>query len=206
MSTKESLRTKKLLDGFDGAMKTADWGKKKWRTSIARRHIGAGGSRIFLVHGRNIKAASWIRSCLTQIGMRTIEWDQAIHLTGSASPYILDTVRSGMSAANATIVLFTGDEEVKLRQELRQPGETENEGYQSRPNVWLEAGIALAIDRERTIFIEYGNCRGASDLGDVQFIRYAEGDPVNEFLRVLAARLMTAGCKSNLLNIVHSNG
>jgi hypothetical protein len=183
-------------------MKPVDRVRQTLRTAAARRNIGTAGSRIFLVHGRDLEAASWMRECLSQLGMRTIEWNEAISLTGSASPYILDVVRAGMNAADATVVLFTGDEEVELRPNLQKANEAHTTGYQSRPNVWLEAGISLAIDRSKTIFIEYGDCRTASDLNGIHFLHCSEDTPINEFMRTLATRLITAGCKANLANMV----
>lgn len=175
-------------------LKPLFWGRHKLRTALARRQVGAPGQRVFLVHGRDDQAVGLMRRCLEDVGMQIILWDDAIKLTGSGTPYILDIVRAGMRGADATVVLFTEDEDVSLRPDFRKIGEQDVAGRQARPNVWLEAGMSLAIDKTRTILVELGVCRAASDLSGLNFLRTHElNDP--KFIQALANRLRAAGCK-----------
>ena len=57
----------------------------------------------------------------------------------------------------------------------------------------LEAGMALALDRDRTIIVEVPPLRGMSDLDGIHTVRFSEGDPTER--NSLANRLKTAGCK-----------
>lgn len=64
-------------------------------------------------------------------------------------------------------MLLTPDDEVRLHRDLVQPGDPRGEGEvtcQPRPNVFLEAGMALAYKPDQTIFVEIGVVRQASDL------------------------------------------
>jgi predicted nucleotide-binding protein len=150
---------------------------------------------VFLIHGRDDRASQGMRTFLRDLGLYPLEWGQAVRLTDSGSPYILDVVRAGMEHSQGALVLFTPDEKVELRSELCHPGETEA-GVQSRPNVWIEAGMALAMHPNRTIFVEIGPHRSASDLSGLSFVRLKSGNPTG--LLELAQRLQGIGCAVDL--------
>jgi predicted nucleotide-binding protein len=165
---------------------------KSLRKASAARAFGKRSS-VFLIHGRDIPVNQLVRSLLEKLDIHVIGWEKAVSLTGSAAPFVLDIVTAGMKAADAAVVLFTPDEDVSLVSELRETQESGCEGRQSRPNVWIEAGMALALDRDAVVLIEYGNCRSASDLSGLHFLRF-DTSQVDRFLGILANRLRAAGC------------
>ncbi|MBL8223562.1 MAG: nucleotide-binding protein, partial [Bryobacterales bacterium] len=67
-------------------------------------------------------------------------------------------------------------------------GET---AFQPRPNVILEAGMALATDEARTILVSTGALRGMSDLDGRHVVRLNNSA---ERRNDLAQRLKIAGC------------
>jgi predicted nucleotide-binding protein len=82
---------------------------------------------------------------LRALDVRPLEWEQLVSGTGSASPYVGDVVRRAFDVCQAVVVLMTPDDEARLRPELRDEGEPEEAlTGQPRPNVLLEAGMALA--------------------------------------------------------------
>jgi hypothetical protein len=91
------------------------------------------------------------------------------------------------------IVVFSPDEEVSLREDLcTDPGDYESSGgFQSRPNVFIESGMALARDEKQTILLEIGHNRHASDLTGLHFLRLSN-DAASK--NALFHRLSTAGC------------
>ena len=99
-----------------------------------------------------------------------------------------------MGTAQAVVVVLTAEDEARLlptlSREHESTDETELRG-QPRPNVLLEAGMALAVDAEHTILVEVGPFRHASDLDGLNAVRLSN-DPSGRY--ALRNRLITAGC------------
>ena len=71
----------------------------------------------------------------------------ALTATGEASPHIDDVLAKGLSMAQAVVVLMTPDDEARLQPRYHQQDEPSDETVltgQPRPNVFIEAGMALA--------------------------------------------------------------
>jgi predicted nucleotide-binding protein len=146
--------------------------------------------RVFVVHGHDLDARSQMFTFLRAIGLEPIEWEQAVQETGSASPLVLDVVRAGFALARAAVILFTGDDRV---QSLRSAAAGANDfELQPRPNVLIEAGMALATHRDRTVFVQFGSLREASDLAGLAALRM-DGWPSAK-RNALVERLRVAGC------------
>ena len=117
---------------------------------------------VFLVRGRNHGKNEQLRSTLSsEFGIRTIDWEDARSAAGT-TPSIMETVRKGITMSHATIVLFTDDDAAELRTELVEDGDIEaqpsyrlGQRRQARPNVFIEAGIALGMRPRRTIFVTW---------------------------------------------------
>ena len=93
--------------------------------------------------------------------------------------------------AQAFLVLMTPDERVVLRPELRKGGGDASQALQARPNVILEAGMALAKDEARTILVSVGPMRPMSDLSGRHLI-HLNNTPQRR--NELVQRLKIAGC------------
>jgi predicted nucleotide-binding protein len=153
---------------------------------------------VFVIHGRDERLRSGLFDFLRSIDLMPLEWAHAVEQTKKGTPYVGEILDAAFSRAQAIVVLLTPDDEVRLRKELRAPGEVaqefELEG-QARPNVLFEAGMAMARSPERTILVEIGNLRPFSDVGGRHAIRM---DNSFERRQLLANRLRTAGCTVNL--------
>lgn len=151
--------------------------------------------KVFVVYGRDDKQKDFFFDFLRRLQLNPIEFEEAIRLTGSGSPYIGDAVSTALKHAQVVLVLFTGDDLAHLRPELVRDSDGEFEkrpSPQPRPNVILEAGMALALDRNRTIIVEIPPLRGISDLHGVHVVRFGKGEATER--NNLANRLETAGC------------
>ena len=152
---------------------------------------------VFVVHGRNQAARDAMFAFLRAIDLHPMEWSEARHLTGKASPYIGEILDSAFSHARAVVVLFTPDDEARLRTQLQgenePPFEVELTG-QARPNVLFEAGIAMGRDQNRTVLVELGSLRPFSDIGGRHTVRL---DNSTTQRHELARRLESAGCSVN---------
>ncbi len=153
---------------------------------------------VFVVHGRNLAARDALFDFLRAIDLHPLEWSEAVQATGKASPYIGEILDAAFSRAHAIVVLFSPDDEARLREAFRvasdPPHETQLTG-QARPNVLFEAGMAMGRNQDRTILVELGNLRPFSDVGGRNTIRL---DNSSQRRQDLAQRLRSAGCPVNL--------
>lgn len=151
-------------------------------------------SRVMVVHGRNLDAAAAIVKFLESLGLRPIAWEEAVRQTGRGAPYNLEAVQAAMSAAQAVVVVMTAEDGAALLEPLARPGDSDGEtrlAGQPRPNVFFEAGLAMGIDAARTLFVELGSIRNASDLDGLNVVRLTNATESRASLR---DRLRTAGC------------
>ena len=143
---------------------------------------------VFVVHGRNKKARDSMFTFLRCFGLRPLEWEQARSLTGLSSPSTIDVVKAGIAASQCVLVLFTGDDEARLR-----PGYgAEPLTPQPRPNVLFEAGWGMATaGRKSSILVRLGVVREISDLSGLNEIRLTN---LPDSRKALCDRLRDAGC------------
>jgi predicted nucleotide-binding protein len=146
---------------------------------------------ILVVYGQDEDTRRDMFSFLHSLHLLPIEWNDAVARTGKASPYVGEILKTAFSMAQAFLVLMTPDEQAVLRPELRKTPRDENIGFQPRPNVILEAGMALATDEARTILVSTGVLRGMSDLDGRHVVRL---DNSPERRNDLVQRLKVAGC------------
>ena len=159
----------------------------------------SGDSRnVFVVDGRNNAAREALFTFLRAIGLHPLEWSEIVQATGKASPYIGEVLDRRFSMAQAVVVLLTPDDEAQLREPYWRPSDPYYETHltpQPRPNVLVEAGMALGLFPERTVIVEIGELRPVGDIGGRQVIRMND---TAEKRHELAQRLKTAGCATNL--------
>jgi predicted nucleotide-binding protein len=153
---------------------------------------------VMVVHGRDAKARTAMFAFLRAIDLRPIEWSTAVQATGSASPYIGQVLDSAFSLATAVVVIFTPDEDARLRDALHSGNDPTYEKEltgQARPNVIFEAGMAFGRHPERTVLVEMGKLRPFSDIAGRHALRINNSA---ERRNELASRLRTAGCAVNV--------
>ena len=152
---------------------------------------------VFVVSGRNRMAHDALFEFLRSIDLHPLEWPEVVSATGKASPYIGEILDAAFSRAQAVLVLFTPDDEARLRESFRadneHPHETQLTG-QARPNVLFEAGMAMGRNPDRTILVELGTLRPFTDVAGIHVIRL---DNTSQRRQELAQRLQAAGCPVN---------
>ncbi|MGW6442340.1 TIR domain-containing protein [Lentzea sp. NPDC055074] len=148
---------------------------------------------VFVIHGRDKKARHEFYTFLRAIGLAPIEWTEVLGETGKGLPHIGEVLRNVMSKGRAIIVLSTPDEITQLKpehaddeddRELRPTG-------QARPNVIFEAGMAFALEPDRTLLVEFGKVRRFTDIDGYHAVRL---DNSAEKRQLLAQRLEGIGC------------
>lgn len=153
--------------------------------------------RVFVVHGRNSEARDAMFDFLRSIGLKPIEWEEALQWTEHASPYIGEVLDVAFNKAQAVVVLMTPDEVAYLQPTYgHSPTDTETQpAPQARPNVLFEAGMAIGRNAQRTVLVELGSVRPFSDVAGRHAIRMSNDASKR---KDLAQRLKTAGCAVNL--------
>lgn len=151
--------------------------------------------KVMVVLGRNAGAGKALFEFLRTIDLRPLEWTQLVGAANRGAPYIGQVLDEAFAQAQAVVVLSTPDDIAFLRPELVPEDDPEDEAVpmgQARPNVFYEAGMAIGRFPTRTIFVEVGTMRSASDLSGIHAVRMDDGP---ECRRDLAQRLENAGCE-----------
>jgi predicted nucleotide-binding protein len=132
---------------------------------------------VFVVHGRDNDAVEMVFAFLREVGLQPAAFEDARRMTGRPMPYIGEVLEAAFANAQAVLVLFTPDERVELAKRLRPRDQPIQVEHQPRPNVLIEAGVALTTHPDRTVIVEMGNVRNISDLAGRHMVRMAEDTP-----------------------------
>jgi predicted nucleotide-binding protein len=131
---------------------------------------------------------------LRALDLAPLEWSQLVSFTQEGSPYVGGVLERAFEVAQAAVVIFSPDDEARLAERLwaedERSDETDFRG-QARPNVFFEAGLAFGRFPSKTILVEVGDLRPASDLAGRHVIRL---DNSSERRQELAQRLEDAEC------------
>ena len=161
----------------------------------ARPNIGqdpaiATKRKVMVIYGHDDEANRALFSWLRAIGLELMEWSQLVQLSGNASPYVGEVLEQAFKNAQAVVAFFTPDEHVAGRGVSL--AEKNSWRLQARPNVLIEAGMALVTHPQHTIFVVLGSQELPSDLAGRHYIRLNNtSGPLYE----LANRLADAGCE-----------
>lgn len=150
---------------------------------------------VFVVHGRNKVIRDAVFDFLRSVGLNPMEFEEVRRLTGKPSPYIGEILDAAFDRAQAVVVVFSGDDEARLRVGLQGSDDPPHETSptpQARANVLFEAGMAMGRDAGRTILVEFGKLRPFSDLAGRHTVRMTTGSATER--KILVERLSSAGC------------
>ncbi len=151
-------------------------------------------TKVFVVHGRNKIMRNAMFSFLRTIGLVPLEWNKVVLATEKSAPSISEIIDKGFSMAQATVIVFTGDDEARLHSKFHSKNEPKHEVqlmFQPRANVLYEAGMAMGLYPERTVLVEIGKVKLFSDISGLYTVRL---DNSTQTRQDLALRLKNAGC------------
>jgi predicted nucleotide-binding protein len=154
--------------------------------------------KVFVVHGRNAVARKAMFEFLRAIGLNPLEWSQIVAATGKPAPYIGEVLNKGFSMAKAVVVLWTPDDEARLKEAYRKPDDPAHEAQltgQARPNVLFEAGMAMGLHPNRTVLVELGTLRPFTDVLGRHVVKLNDSVARRQDL---ATRLKSVGCSVDL--------
>jgi predicted nucleotide-binding protein len=150
---------------------------------------------VMVVYGRDARLKDAIFVFLRSLGLHPIEWETAVRSTGDATPYNRQVISAAFSAAQAVVVILSGDDEGRLLERFRQTTDEAHERNltpQARLNVIFEAGMAFGSRASQTVLVEVGKLRPFSDIAGMNVVRF-DGSDLKR--RAFMNRLETAGCK-----------
>jgi hypothetical protein len=153
-----------------------------------------------VAHGRDEQARQAVFAFLRALDLQPLEWGEMVKRTHQASPYTGDVVELAFRQARAVVVLFTPDEEARLHPDLwgtDEDGQERNLSERPRPNVILEAGMALMSHPKETTILEIGRVQPISNLAGRNVVRITNAGEIAPKLSALASRLAGAGCPVN---------
>ena len=149
---------------------------------------------VFVVHGRNERLRKSMFDFLRALGLKPLEWEKVLQLAKGNNPFIGDVLDEVMAKAQAVVVLFSPDDEARLKVEFQSKTDPASEKKftgQARSNVLFEAGLALGRHPKKTVLVEVGKLRKFSDIAGRHIVRLT-----NEYKKRndLANRLEKIGC------------
>jgi len=152
------------------------------RRTLRRTPLSPGDRRsAFVVYGRDDDRTAAIYRLLRAIGLNPLEWGalvaHAIRDGESGNPQIFDIIRAGFHRAFGAVVIFTPDDDARLRSSLHRAADSADIAElrgQPRPNVLLETGYSLCYAPERTLIVTLGDVRLPSDLAGMHMMRLDE--------------------------------
>jgi predicted nucleotide-binding protein len=136
-------------------------------TETGSAPVRVDAKKVMVVHGRDRQARLAMFDFLRALDLDPQEWGKLIEQTGKAAPYVGEILEKAFEQAAAVVVLFTPDDEARLREGLHGVNEPEYEREltpQARPNVLFEAGMAFGLHPDRTVLVELGELRPFSDV------------------------------------------
>ncbi len=148
-----------------------------------------------MVYGRDVKARKAIYDFLQAVGLAPVQWRDALARAPGGAPFVGEILDRAFEGVSAVIVLFTPDDEARLRADLLRNNDPEYEAEltpQPRPNVLFEAGMAFGRHPEKTVLVSVGcPLRRVSDLAGRHVV---DMDGSEEKRRELLDQLKSLGC------------
>ncbi len=150
---------------------------------------------VLVIHGRNDAARNALFAFLRSLDLSPIEWETAVEMTGTTSPYVGEILDAAFTQSQAAIVLLTGDDVGRLGTRYWTTTDPKHERDltpQARPNVLFEAGMAFGRYPHKTIIVELGQTRPFSDILGRHIVHLTNSS--HSRLRLIS-RLRTARCE-----------
>lgn len=192
----EIIRAMKIQDEDDASCEgsSPSSGPPVWETedmALATTQPPGDGRSIFLVHGRNTSAKQAVVDLLQALDLRVKDWEDSAAPLGDGAPSTLEIVEAGIRNAAAVVVLMTPDDVAQLSPALLSASDGEGERQlvgQARPNVILEAGMALMLRPKRVLFVKIGKVRDISDIAGLNYVSlYDEFEPRDQIRKRLVS-------------------
>lgn len=122
---------------------------------------------VFVIGGRDRALTDSMFVFLRALGCKPVDFHQAVAKVKTGTPYIGQVLDTVFEQVDALVVLFSPDDEVKLKDQFVKSSEVTTEGRyqgQARPNVIFGAGMAMGHHQDKTILVQVGEIKNCSDI------------------------------------------
>ena len=129
---------------------------------------------VFVISGRDAAVTESMYQLLDALGCRPVEFHQAVARMKVGNPFIGDVLDKAFETVQGLVVLFTPDDEAKLKEQfLKTHGDAAEKRLtgQPRANVIFEAGMALARHPDKTLMVQVGPMKSFSDISGRHLVR-----------------------------------
>jgi predicted nucleotide-binding protein len=192
-----------------GAVGLQGTNEKRGLTQVTTQSDHEKARRVFIVHGRNLRVKEELEKFLKHIDVRPITWNEArAAVPPTDVPSTMAIIRAGFSMAQVVVVLFTPDDEARLKTEFhREPPRVEdvwevNPTGQARQNVILEAGMALGMKPDKTVLVRVGDIR---KISDIEYVNWIDLDNTYEQRESLYLDLQKRGVAVKSTNLIDTS-
>lgn len=153
--------------------------------------------KVFVIHGENEKIKNSVFDFLSSIGLYPIEFEDLFKSNGNDNLKVSEMLNTVFKTAHAVLSVLTPTEAAMKKHQTKyyygnRRGE---ESPPLRSNVLLGTGMALALNRERTIVVEIGGLSFYKDLTGFQTISL---DNSSASRKELLEKLILTGCEINI--------
>ncbi len=132
-------------------------------------------THVFVIQGKDKKVSESMLSFLRAIGLQPVEKATFIRQMNAKSPDFIDTLRKAFDIVQVVIILLIGEDTETI----------------------LKAGIALGINRDKTLLIKIGSLISGLYMDSTHFNGCFEMDNSPESRLQLAQKLKDFGCNTN---------
>lgn len=123
--------------------------------------------KVYVIYGRDAAMRDAMYEFLCALSLQPIEEEVARSLTKEPSPFIGHIIDAAFEHAQAIIVIWSGEDRVRLREKFWNEHDRSNEKtFQLQPgqDQIFQAGYAFGKVPERTILVQIGNVKLFSDI------------------------------------------
>lgn len=146
-------------------------------------------NKVLIIHGNNERIKKSLRNFLLSLGLQAVEWAEALLMTEKPDPDNSEVIRSVFEQCQAAVFVLTND---RLGVSFPDQGQVLRPLPQAELNVLFTAGMAAAIDRNRTVIIGLGNPEPFQSIPGLQITSL---DNTMEKRNNFIERLRDIGCE-----------
>ena len=146
-------------------------------------------NKVFTIGGSSEKTKKALSNFLLSLGLQSMEWSEALSLTGSMDADDAEVIRRSLELCQAAVIILTND-----RDTVSLQGDESGLAVIPRTelNALFAAGLAAGINRHRTVVVGLGNTEPFRDLPGLHMTRL---DNSIDKRKELMDRLKIAGCE-----------
>jgi hypothetical protein len=146
-------------------------------------------NKVFIIGGSSDKAKRALSNFMLSLGLESLEWTEAMRLTGSPDADDADVISKSFEICQAAVIILTN-----YKDTVSLPGDESDLTVIPRAelNALFAAGLAAGINRHRTVVVGLGNTEPFRDLPGLHMTRL---DNSIDKRKELMDRLKIAGCE-----------